>query len=90
MLRWLVPWSLLLLLPVNSAIAGTAPVYAAVLLAQLAFYGSALLGRLYAPLQRLSVVRMPLYFLVANLAVFQASIDFIRGRKVVTWKPSTR
>ena len=89
-MRWLVPWFLLLLLPVTLVIADEHWIYRLALWAQLGFYGLALAGW-FAPRLRHSVaVRIPFYFMQVNAALFLAGVDFLRGKRVVTWEPSKR
>lgn len=89
-LRWLVPWALAGLLPVSVLLAGQHPVYMLALLGQAALYALALAGRLAPDLMQYGLVRIPAYFVTANLAVLRAGFDFLRGRKVVAWTPSER
>jgi len=37
-----------------------------------------------------SLLRIALYFLVANVATAAAMWDFLRGVRIVTWNPSQR
>jgi glycosyltransferase involved in cell wall biosynthesis len=89
-MRWLVPWFLLVLLPVSAALADDHGVYALALLAQIAFYGLAAAGWLSPRLRELTVVRIPYYFLQVNAAILFAGLDYLRGRRVVVWEPSRR
>jgi len=86
-LRWLVPVFLLLLLGASVALAGEGPVFRAVLLAQLAVYGS---GAIAYALERLRVrlpgLFIPLYFCVVNLAPLVALAWLARGEKKVVWE----
>jgi hypothetical protein len=90
LLRWIVPWCLILLLPVTLMVIDQHPIYRLALAGQVAFYAIALFGWLVPSTARLALVRLPLYFVVANLAVFRAGWDFFRGRSITTWTPSVR
>ena len=88
--RWIVPWCLILLLPVSAVLSGEHPFYRLALAGQIVFYSVSLLGWLAPSAARFTLVRLPLYFVVANLAVLRAGWDFLRGRSITTWTPSAR
>ena len=90
LLRWIVPWSLVLLLPVSVILSNEHPIYRLALAGQIVFYLMALLGWLVPSAARHTLVRLPLFFVVANLAVLRAGWDFFRGRSITTWTPSAR
>jgi hypothetical protein len=90
LLRWIVPWSLILLLPVTVILSTEHPFYRLALAGQIVFYLTALLGWLVPSAARYTLVRLPLYFVVANVAVLRAGWDFFRGRSITTWTPSAR
>ena len=90
LMRWLVPWFLLLLLVASARLAREHAIYALALAGQLAFYLLVLGGTLSERLRRLSWVKVPYFFVTANLAVAQAGIDFLRGKRVTAWQPSKR
>lgn len=90
LMRWLVPWFLLGLLAVSLALAGRHWVYTLALLGQLAFYGLALAGQLSPALRRVGAVRIVYFFVQVNVAIAQATLLFLRGRRMTTWTPSSR
>jgi GT2 family glycosyltransferase len=84
--RWLVPFGMIVALLTNAALAQTSPLYLALFGAQIGFYAAALAG-----LRRPSrILRIPSYFVTANLAVLTAWLRFARGERMVTWRPSER
>lgn len=85
-LRWMVPLFLLLLLAGNIGLVNQ-PYFRAVLVAQLGFYGLALL-QVVAPIhRRWKPLGIPLYFCTLNAAAFLGMIELLRGRKHVIWQP---
>ena len=89
-LRWLVPWLMLLVLATNTLIAGLSPVYTLLLAGQVLFYALALVGWLLAgkggPLGRITSI--PYYFCLVNLASMVALVEVFRGKEYRTWSSS--
>jgi len=84
-LRWLVPFFLLLLLAGN-ALLWNQPGYRELFLLQGAFYGFVLLTML-APLHRIwKPLGIPLYFCTLNAAALCSVVEVLRGRKYVVWQ----
>lgn len=89
-MRWLVPWFMLLLLVTSAALAGTAPVYTFAFAAQLAGYALVVLAHVSPSVRRPVPVRIGYFFVQANLALGHAGLQFLGGRRIVTWEPSAR
>jgi hypothetical protein len=89
-MRWLVPWFMLLLLVTSVALAGNAVVFAIGLAAQVAGYAVVLFAHVTPGLRALMPVRIAYFFVQANLALAHAGLQFLRGRRIVTWEPSAR
>lgn len=89
-MRWAVPWFLLLLFATSLVLAPQGGVYAALLVAQLFGYGLALFGWLRPAARSNGLVRLAFYFCQVNLAMADALLRFLRGERVVTWDPSRR
>jgi hypothetical protein len=89
-MRWLVPWFMILLLVTSLLLARAHPIYAIVLAAQCAGYGVALLGQVVPASRKSALVRLAYFFVQVNIALAQAGIQFLRGRRIVTWEPSAR
>ncbi|MFU8878472.1 MAG: glycosyltransferase, partial [Wenzhouxiangellaceae bacterium] len=89
-MRWAVPWFLLLLFVTSLVLAPQGGIYAALLVAQLLGYGLALLGWLRPAARSNGLVRLAFYFCQVNLAMADALVRFLRGERIVTWEPSKR
>jgi glycosyltransferase involved in cell wall biosynthesis len=89
-MRWLVPWFMILLLVTSLLLARAHPIYAIVLAAQCAGYGAALLGQVVPASRKSALVRLAYFFVQVNIALAQAGIQFLQGRRIMTWEPSAR
>ena len=89
-MRWGVPWFLLALLGVNLALAGEGGFYRLALVGQAGFYGLALAGWGLPALRENGVVRIVYFFVQTNVAIAQATLEFLRGRRMTVWTPSRR
>jgi len=89
-MRWLVPWFQVLLFLVSLIVAGEGLIYLLALMVQLTFYTCVLGGYVRPSLLVYSFVRIPYFFFQANLAIAQATIAFLRGRRMNVWAPSQR
>jgi cellulose synthase/poly-beta-1,6-N-acetylglucosamine synthase-like glycosyltransferase len=84
-LRWMVPFFLLLLFTAN-AVLWSHSSYGMLFALQVAFYGFALLT-LLVPLHRMwKPLGIPLYFCTLNAAALRSIIEVIRGRNYVVWE----
>lgn len=84
-LRWLVPFFLLLLFASN-AVLWNQQGFRILFLLQILFYGFALLT-LLIPLHRMwKPLGIPLYFCTLNAAALRSILEVIRGRKYVVWE----
>ncbi len=90
LLRWLVPLFLLLALGTNLLLAPTSTPYTLLLLLQLTFYAAALQGWRQVQTPAHPLLKIPLYFVTANLAILVAWCQYFRGRRMVMWAPSER
>lgn len=88
LLRYAVPAILAVLFAANAVLAASSPFFAILLGFQIAFYVLALAGWMLerAGLSQ-SVLAMPLYFMLANLASVVAFYKFLRGETYTHWKP---
>jgi glycosyltransferase involved in cell wall biosynthesis len=89
-MRWLVPWFMLLLLITSVALLGNGLIYSFVFAAQVVGYGVVLLAHLVPAVRNPVAVRIAYFFVQANLALAHAGLQFISGRRIVTWEPSAR
>jgi len=88
-LRYLAPVFQLMLLAGNAALYGRGPVWDVLLVLQAVFYFSALAGYLSRSRSLPSVLIFPYYLCLLNAAAGVALVRFLRGDRLVTWKPRT-
>ncbi|PPI84706.1 glycosyl transferase [Marinobacter maroccanus] len=89
-LRWAVPWFLLLLLITTLLLNHKGGIYSLAMLGQLVFYGIVVAGYLKPGLQTRSVVKIPLFFVQVNIAIAHATVKFLSGTRMTVWTPSQR
>jgi glycosyltransferase involved in cell wall biosynthesis len=89
-MRWLVPWFLLVAFVVNGALVERGGPYPALFVLQVLGYGLAAGAHVLPALRRVSLVRIVYYFVVANLALGHAGIRFLMGQRITFWEPSVR
>ncbi len=93
LLRWLVPWFLLLMLSCSLLLVwlqGLNPVNATLLFAQLAFYGCAMVGMTHPNARWPAPIGFPFYFCMVNAAAWLGSIRGLTGLEHVTWRKAER
>jgi len=89
-LRWLAPVFLLLMLTASAALSARPP-YLALFLAQLGFYGLALLGYRRVARDKLPIaIYVPFYFTTMNLAALCGLARFLRRSQKVQWRKAQR
>ena len=87
-LRYAVPFILLVLFSVNVILARQTIFYDSALAMQVLFYVLALAGWLLERAgKRVGLLAMPLYFVLANLASVLAFYNFLRGETYTRWDP---
>jgi cellulose synthase/poly-beta-1,6-N-acetylglucosamine synthase-like glycosyltransferase len=89
-LRWTVPFFLVILLVSSAVLARQGAFYAVALGAQLALYALALAAYLNRRLENRLIFRIPLFFTNVNLSILVAWIRYLSGSRQVTWEPSRR
>lgn len=88
LLRYFIPALLLLLFVSSGILAFKSNLYFAALIAQLVFYFLGLLGWYFESRGiRVSMLSVPLYFLLANVAFAGGFIRFVRGDSYSLWEP---
>lgn len=90
LMRWLTPWFLLVFFLLSALIATHSWFYFLVFIAQLGFYGIALIAHFLPHLQNLTMFKLVYFFVQVNVALLDASIKFMAGQRMTTWKPSAR
>jgi hypothetical protein len=89
-MRWGVPWFMLAFAVLTLLLQSRGGVYQAALVAQLVFYGIAMLGWLSVRARENTVVRLVFFFVQTNLALAQAVWSFLVGKRMTVWTPSRR
>ena len=89
-MRWGVPWFMLLFVILTLGLAGEGLVYLVAFWMQVIFYGVAAIGWLSVNLRRNTAVRIIFFFVQTNLALAYAFISFLTGKRMTVWTPSQR
>lgn len=90
LLRWLVPFFLIVAFVSNLALIHNSFIYSVLLLLQILLYGFGVLGLLRPKIQNISLVKIPMYFLAVNASILFAWWRYLRGERIVTWVPTRR
>ena len=89
-MRWGVPWFMLLFLVLTLLLQGQGAIYTAALIAQIVFYALALVGWLSERMQEYTTIRIISFFVQSNIAIGHACVQYLLGRRIVVWTPSKR
>ena len=89
-MRWAVPWFLVLLLITNIALIGSGVLYNVSMLGQFLGYGAIAAAWVKPSLQNITPIKLGLFFIQVNLAIAHATISFFRGNRMTVWTPSKR
>ena len=89
-MRWGVPWFMLAFAMATLLLQGQGAVYTLALAAQIIFYALALAGWLSVRMRDNTIIRIIYFFVQANIALAQATLLFITGKRMTVWKPSQR
>jgi len=89
-MRWGVPWFMLVFAVLTLLLQHKGGVYQAALLAQLLFYAVALLGWVSERAREISLIRIIYFFVQTNLALARAVASFLLGKRMTVWTPSQR
>jgi len=90
LLRWLAPFFLFIAFITNLILAMTSSLYFILLLCHSAFYVVAILAWQKNSPPTHTFLKIPMYFLIVNAAIFIAWVRYIQGQRVVVWAPSER
>jgi len=90
LLRWSVPFFLILALVANLVLIHSSFIYSILLLLQLSLYVFGILGLLIPKTQYMIPIRIPMYFLGVNASILFAWWRYLRGQRIVTWTPTKR
>lgn len=89
-MRWLVPWFLILLAFSSIYLYGEGLIYKLACIAQAIFYLLASLGWMFKSLRKFGLIKLSYFFIQVNLAIAHATIDYLRGKRIILWEPSRR
>jgi cellulose synthase/poly-beta-1,6-N-acetylglucosamine synthase-like glycosyltransferase len=88
LLRYASPFLWLIALGANVALTSKHPVFAVLLVCQITIIIAGTWGfALQSRLGKLGILSRPYYFLLTNIASFLAALRYVRGERMVTWKP---
>lgn len=90
LMRWGVPWFLLVFLLLSLLLYREGLVYQFALALQVIFYALAAVGWVSAGMRDNPLVRVVFFFVQTNLALAQAALSFLAGKRMTTWTPSRR
>jgi hypothetical protein len=89
-MRWGVPWFMLLFGALTVVLQGNGWIYTLALITQVAFYTIVLAGKFFEKLRRYTFVRITYFFVQTNIALAQAALFFLLGKRMTIWTPSQR
>jgi hypothetical protein len=89
-MRWGVPWFMLFFSAVTVTLLGDGLIYTLALIVQVVFYAIAFMGKVSEKLRRYTVVKIIYFFVQTNLALAQAAVSFLSGKRMTVWTPSRR
>jgi len=91
LLRWIVPFLLLIVLFTNILLLSLNSFYRIILIFQTLFYTVAILGWMRESFANSNLfIKIPMYFISVNFSVLVAWWRFIKGDKIIIWTPSKR
>jgi len=88
--RWLVPWQLILIAISLLCLMFQSGIYLFFSLVMFVFIGLALVGYFVKSTREITFVKVPLFFLVTNSAIFIAWLRYLSGDRSVSWTPTKR
>jgi len=91
LLRWLVPFFLIIMFVVNIPLASVSRGFAILLAAQCLFYAIAAI-QLFRDMYSSSIlfIKIPIYFVTVNASILVAWFRYLTGQRVLVWTPSER
>jgi len=88
--RWLVPFALVLAFVSNMLLIPSSAFYQYTFGFQVTFYIMALAYLWIQRLPKKEMLRIPSFFLMANLSILDAWYRYVRGERILGWDPSKR
>jgi cellulose synthase/poly-beta-1,6-N-acetylglucosamine synthase-like glycosyltransferase len=90
LLRWLVPFFLLLLFVANLLLAEQGLFFLITLLGQILFYLLGIMAVAIRSLRNIAIFKVPLFFIMVNSSIFIAWFYFFTKRDFAAWEPTKR
>ena len=91
LLRWLVPFFMIILFVVNIPLALVSKKYFVLLLAQFLFYGVGIFSLFHDLFSNKWILfKVPVYFVTVNASILVAWFRYLTGQRVLIWTPSER
>jgi len=88
--RWLVPFWVILAFLTNLLLMSKSMLYFGLFIAQVCFYGLALLHVYWDSFSMSRLGRIAGFFLMTNASIFRAWLNYMTGERMVKWNPSKR
>lgn len=89
-MRWSVPWLILIAFAVNLALVRESPIYLVTAIATVLLLIMPLVMRVVPAANRFALVRFSAFFVESNAAILHATLLLLRGKTMLTWEPSKR
>jgi len=90
LMRWLVPFTLPLMLYCSAALSTISLFFNIVLFFQVVFYSAAAIGMAVKPLRSRTLFKVPFFFVMVNFSIVIAWFNYITGKKQVVWEATKR
>lgn len=90
LMRWLVPWFLLITLLSNLLLWNQHWLFSLTLIAQVIFYLLSIIGSLFSAAKQNALIKISFFFVQVNLAITQAMLMFLYGKRITRWESSKR
>ena len=90
LMRWLAPWFFILFFILSAMTASHGIFYGLIFAGQIGFYGVALVAHFLPELRAIGPIKIIYFFVQVHIALLDAGIKFLSGKRMTTWKPSAR
>lgn len=90
LMRWLAPFALLILLVANVSLLDDGSLYRLTMAGQLCLYIMAGAAALYPTLQKIVFFKVPFFFVMVNISIILAWVQYLKGEKQVVWEATQR
>jgi len=88
--RWLVPFAMIIVFVSNLGLLAASQLYVLTFLLQLVLYALAIIGCTSLGHYGRSALKIPAFFVIVNVSILSAWFRYLRGERMVSWKPSER